>query len=325
MNIEWQYLDLVENILEKGIWKSNRTGVKCKTVSGATLIHDMSEGFPLMTHRRLPIKSTLIELEGFLNGVTSKKWFQERGCKYWDLWCNPEKLPNYMDDNCKPIRSLDITENDILSGKYRRLRPEEIKQFQIKEDDLGPLGYSWQFRRFGEQYTGTKTRNGTDRGFDQLQYVCELLKNDPNSRRMVVSYWNPNQLHMMALPPCHTGFQLNHIDGMLNLTYTQRSVDLICNQTVVTYAALLLLFCKFSGLTPGRLTANFEDVHIYENHIEGANEIISRMPCKLPTLEITNNEPFILRNEGLYVNWTHKDYQLQNYLCHTPIKFDVVM
>lgn len=322
MNIENQYLNLLENILDNGQWKENRTGIRCKTLSGVTLVHDMSQGFPLLSHRRLPIRSTLVELEGFLNGITSKEWYAKRGCNYWLKWANPVKVQQ---------RYSEQLQEEPLAFE---LKEHYIKQHQLDEDDLGPLGYSWQFRKFNKHYGDYdgdliyNRLNGDRNGFDQLLRICESLKTNPNDRRMIVSYWNPLQEHMMGLPPCHIGFQLNHINGVLHLNYTQRSVDTVCNQTIVTYAALLLLFCKFSGFKPGNLTAEWHDVHIYENHLDGVAEILARKNHinPLPTLEITHSEPFSINDDGvLIVNWTHKDYKLNDYRPLDPIKFEVAV
>jgi thymidylate synthase len=181
-----KYLDLLERILHEGEHKANRTGVDTIALAGAMIEHDMAEGFPILTTKRVPFKSMATELEFFIKGLTSKKWLQDRGCTIWDEWCNPTKVPYGKD--------------------------EQTKAQMLLEDDLGPV-YGKQWRDFNES------------GVDQLANIIHKLETDPSDRRMICSAWNPLQIHQQALPPCHVMWQVTVINGKLNLAWYQRSVD----------------------------------------------------------------------------------------------------
>ena len=161
-NIEAQYLELVQRILNEGFLKPNRTGTPAYTIAHTMLQHDFEQGFPLLTTKKMPFKIIAVELEGFLKGITDKRWFQERGCHIWDEWCNPQKVP-YAND-------------------------EATKSMMLAEPDLGPI-YGAQWQDFNSA------------GFDQVNNIINTIKTDPNSRRMVCSAWNPQQMNQMALPP----------------------------------------------------------------------------------------------------------------------------
>lgn len=305
------YLDIVQKILFEGQLKKNRTGISALTITNVFWEHNMSDGFPLLTTRKMPIKSTAVELEGFLNGITSKKWFQDRSCRYWDFWANPVKVQE----------EIDRMQNNGY-WKHNSVESEFGKSIQKEEDDLGPLGYSWQWRKFGQHYNENdswKEDYSVNEGFDQLKFIVEILKTNPDDRRLLCSGWNPNQQHMMALPPCHVMWNLAHVNGTLNLHYHQRSCDFLCNQTISTYALLLLLLCKESGLKPGKLSALFMDCHIYENHIEGAKLQLTREPLPLPKVYISSEGDFDI------FKWTHKDFVIKDYHHYDPIKYVVAV
>lgn len=323
MNIETQYLDLVKNVINSGYPKRNRTGIIAKTIAHGMVQHNMDYGFPLMTHRKLPIKSTLIELEGFLKGITSKKWFEERGCKYWSYWANPLKVNKRMriwqGENAKNY--ADFKQCVVDSDKLRN-------QFQEEEDDLGPLGYSHGWRNFAGTYLYRDEENiAVHDGYDQIAQICHSLIKNPNDRRMICNGWNPNELNEVALPCCHILHHVTVIDNTIHLCWFQRSCDLICGipQNITSYAALLLLYSKFSGFKPGTLTGFLSDIHIYDDHINNAGVLLNREIRPLPTLEITKT-PFILDKTGnLEVEWTHKDYVLNGYNPHEKVVFKVVV
>jgi len=182
-NADEQYNNLLNKILLEGTWKGNRTGVDCLTIAGHMFEHDMAEGFPLLTSRKLPFKSTKVELEFFIKGLRSKKWLQDRGCHYWDGWCNPQVVP-YAND-------------------------AQTKQKMLAEDDLG-LIYGTQWRDFHDPVSGHSPADD-NLSVDQLKKLVDTLKQNPSDRRMIVSAWNPLALDQMALPPCHYGFQVTVI------------------------------------------------------------------------------------------------------------------
>lgn len=306
MSLDIQYKLLVEDIINSGVWKDNRTGVRTKTVFGRMLRHDMSEGFPLLTTRRLPIKSTWIELEGFINGITSKEWYQSRGCHFWDYWCCPTLVAD-------------------LKGKEKELA-------QKAEDDLGPIyGYQWRF--FDKHYYLPKQTSDTDTygrpdvdnlngmiyGFDQLVSIVENIRAGNDNRRLICSAWNPNQLTMMALPPCHMFWQANILNGKLNLMWYQRSCDVACGipQNISSYATLLLLLAREGGLEPGELIGVFGDFHIYENHLAQLAEQVCRPTFSLPSVKFADYQDIF--------SWTYDKCTLENYQAGEKIKYEVAV
>jgi thymidylate synthase len=290
-NADQEYFKLIDLVLSKGKRKGNRTGIDCLTVAGFMFEHDMSSGFPLLTSRKLPFKSTKVELEFFIKGLRSKKWLQDRGCHYWDGWCNPKIIP-YAND-------------------------EETKKKMAIEDDLG-LIYGTQWRDFHDpdiDIGGDKNIKG--KGIDQLKNLIETLKSNPQDRRMIVSAWNPLVLPFTALPSCHYGFQVTVIGDELNLAWNQRSVDVCCNQSITTYGLLLHLLAKESGLKEGKLIGFLMDCHIYANHIEGVKKQLTQKTYDLPTIE-TDKFTSIF-------DWTYEDTQLKDYQCSEPIKYEVAI
>lgn len=315
-----EYIEMINHILSKGKWKDNRTGIRCLTVPHYHFSFDMStDKFPLCTTRKLPIRSTAVELEGFLRGITDKNWYKERKCKYWDYWANPIAVQNEVSQQESILTQYN---NDFNTGVI----PDK-KHIQEKENDLGPI-YGYQWRSFNKTYPGQNEDDGDFHNYsDQIATILRSLKNNPNDRRMVCSSWNPNQQYMMALPPCHILHHLTVIDDELNLCWFQRSNDAVCgiSQNITSYAMLLLLYCRYSGLKPGRLSGFLSDLHIYENHVEGVKEQVGREPRELPELDICHNEPFSFEDDKLQINWTYKDIALLNYDPHPPIKFDVAV
>jgi len=249
MSIE--YFRIVKKVLADGEFKENRTGIRALTIPNVMYEHDMSTGFPLLTSRRLPYKSTKVELEFFIKGLSDKRWLQERGCKYWDEWCNPKKVP------------------------YGNTK--DVKEKMKAESDLG-LVYGVQWRNYNSQ------------GIDQLKNIVNTLKTNPDDRRMICMAWNPAQISEMALPPCHYDFRVSVINGKLNLAWDQRSVDVACGlpANIASYATLLHLLAKESNLKEGKLVGFLSDVHIYEFHLDNIKIQLARTPSSLPTIETTS-------------------------------------
>jgi len=288
-----EYLRLVKKVLEEGKMKENRTKYDTLALPGAIFRHDMSEGFPLLTTKKMPYKLIKTELEFFIKGITDKKWLQDRGNHIWDEWANPEKAP------------------------YGH--SEKAKQRMKKEKDLGPV-YGFQWRHFNADYDNYDT-NYSEQGVDQLKQIVEMLDHNPMSRRMVVSAWNPEQADKMALPPCHYTFQVDVIDDKLHLFWNQRSVDVMLGLpfNIASYATLLHLLAKESGFEEGRLVGHLGDTHIYENHIEGANKQLERDPKKYDLPEIETN------NFNSIFEWSHDDTELKNYESYPKIDFDIAV
>jgi len=287
------YLDIVKKILDEGKLSETRTGVKAYTITGAIFEHDMSKGFPLLTTKKTPFKLVASELEFFIKGITDKKWLQDKNNHIWDEWAKPQ-LAKYGHD-------------------------EESKKKMLEERDLGPI-YGFQWRHFNAPYIDYKT-DYSNQGIDQIKKVVETLKTNPRDRRMIVSAWNPQQFGEMALPPCHYAFQITVIDGKLNLLWNQRSVDTMLGLpfNIASYAILLHLLAKESGLKEGKLVGFLADVHIYENHVEGAKEQISRDPDKYPLPQIQTE------NWKSIFDWKCEDTKLLNYQSYDKIPFDIAV
>jgi thymidylate synthase len=247
------YKDYLQYVLDNGVMTANRTGVNTLACSGYMLKHDMKDGFPLLTTKKMGIKNIASELEMFIKGIHDKRWLQMRNNHIWDEWCNPQKVP-YGND-------------------------EETKAKMLAEPDLGPI--------YGSQWT---CFNGDAEKGNQLKNVIETIKRDPTCRRLVVSAWNPLQMDQMALPPCHFGFELLCYpeQGTMDILWFQRSCDSFLGvpYDLASYALLLTLICKETGYTPGCVFGMLGSCHIYENHLDVVKEQLSRPTHKLPTIEI---------------------------------------
>lgn len=275
-SIDTQYNALLRKILTEGVWKGNRTGVDCLTIAGAMLEFNMEDGFPLLTSRKLPFKSTKVELEFFIKGLRSKKWLQDRGCKYWNGWCNPKKVPYGHD--------------------------ETTKAKMAAEDDLG-LIYGTQWRGFSSPYD----KSGAS--VDQLKQIVDTLKTNPHDRRMICSAWNPLVLlaNEAALPSCHYSWQVTVIDDKLNLAWNQRSCDVYLGipANISSYALLLHLLAKEAGLKAGKLIGFLMDTHIYANHIDQVKELLTRETFELPSIKTDKFSSIF--------DWEYTDTELLNY------------
>lgn len=305
------YLDIVRNVLADGVWKGNRTGVRTLTLPFQHVRYDMKNGFPLLTTKKMPIKTIATELEGFIKGITSKKWYQDKGCKIWNEWANPLKVQSALS------RYLTI-DSDRLDDNTPERRDIITKELQADEDDLGPI-YGYQWRRFNQAYDENDT--GCVEQHDQLKTIVDMLHKNPNDRRMVCSAWNPQQIDKMALPPCHVLWNVVVVEDTINLGWFQRSCDLLIGipVNIASYALLLKLLAKESGLKPGILSGTLADCHIYENHIDGAMEQITRSPKEPPILVVSHKEPFSI------FDWEATDVELSNYDCHPKIQFDIAV
>ena len=297
-NIEVQYLDLLRRILNEGELKHNRTGVDTLAIAGAMLEHDMSEGFPLLTSRKLPYKSTKVELEFFIKGLTSKGWLQERGCSYWNAWANPQKVPYGQTD--------------------------EARAKMVAEDDLGFI-YGSQWRDFKDPRVTIPVAPDSEQeiciseGVDQLKSIVETLKKNPDDRRMICSAWNPMALKYAALPSCHFAWQVTVINGKLNLAWSQRSVDTFLGlpANISSYATLLHLLAKEAGLKEGKLIGFLMDTHLYVNHVDQCREQLTRKPFQLPQIQTKNFTSIF--------DWQYGDTELLNYTAHPALRGEVAV
>lgn len=287
------YLDIVKNVLDNGQLVETRQGPKAYTIAGAIFEHDMSKGFPLLTTKKMPMRLIASELEFFINGVTDKQWLLDRNNHIWDEWASPKKAPYGHD--------------------------AESKKKMLEERDLGPI-YGFQWRHFNAKYESYDT-DYTGKGFDQLKRLIDILKTNPRDRRMIVNAWNPLMLEEMGLPPCHYSFQVTTINGKVNLLWNQRSVDTMLGLpfNIASYALLLHLIAKEAGLQEGKLVGFLADVHLFENHVDGAKEQLSRDPNKhpLPTIQTENWK-------SIY-DWKYEDTKVNGYQSYDRIPFEIAI
>jgi thymidylate synthase len=285
------YLNIVEKILSSGACKKNRTGIDALTITGAMFEHDMALGFPLLTTKKVPFRLVSSELEFFIRGITDKEWLKEKNNHIWDEWCSPDVVPYGNDPRTQ------------ASMKAER--------------ELGPV-YGWQWRNFGADYIAYNAPS-EGKGIDQLRLLAEMLKKDPDNRRMIVSAWNPLDLSRMALPPCHYSFQVTVIDGKLNLLWNQRSVDVALGLpfNIASYGWLLHLLAKEACLGEGRLVGFLADTHIYMNHVDAIRGQLAREPRALPKIK-TNQFSSVF-------DWHYADTVIEDYDPHPPIQFDIAV
>lgn len=286
-----QYLEILDKVVKKGVRKENRTGIDTFAIAGAIFEHDMSEGFPLLTTKKMGIKTIATELEFFIKGLTDKKWLQDRNCTIWNEWCNPKKVPYGHD--------------------------EETKKKMAEERDLGPI-YGFQWRHFDAAYDGYD-KDYSGKGIDQLENIVSTLKTNPTDRRMIVTAWNPKQSQEMALPPCHYGFQVAVIGNKLNLMWNQRSVDTMLGlpYNIASYGLLLHLLAEETGFKEGKLIGFLGDVHVYENHMEGAELQLKREPYPLPKIKT--------RDFSSIFNWDSSQSKVVDYMYHPKIDLDIAV
>tara|TARA_B110000208_G_scaffold2272_1_gene3022 strand:+ start:183 stop:1064 length:882 start_codon:yes stop_codon:yes gene_type:complete len=285
--LDKQYQELLFHILSTGVTKSDRTGTGTKSKFGFQIRHNMADGFPLLTTKKMAVKTMMTELKWFLKGDTNIKYLVDNGCNIW----NGDAYKEYNRAKGHLIELEDYTEVEFIN--------------MIKTDDgfanswgeLGPI-YGKQWRDWG--------------GKDQIKELIKNIKENPDSRRLIVSAWNVSELDKVVLPPCHYGFQCYVSDGKLSLMWNQRSVDTFLGLpfNIASYGTLLLLLCEETGLEAGELIGNLGDTHLYLNHLEQAKEQLERDSFDLPTIKLSNVD--ILNGE-----W---DYEIEGYKTHPSIK-----
>jgi thymidylate synthase len=257
-----QYLDLLDTILKHGVKKTDRTGTGTISYFGYQMRFDLADGFPLLTTKKVHLKSIIYELLWFLNGDTNVKYLQDHGVRIWNEWADPN-------------------------------------------GDLGPIyGYQWRHWR---------TPDGKE--IDQIANIVNALKNNPDSRRHIVSAWNPADVDDMALPPCHTMFQFYVADGRLSCQLYQRSGDSFLGVpfNIASYALLTMMMAQVCGYKPGVFVHTLGDAHIYLNHLEQVHTQLQRTPYPLPTMRINPDVQDIF-------SFQYEDFTLENYQCHPTIK-----
>lgn len=277
MHPEQQYLDLLRDILDHGAKKSDRTGTGTLSVFGRQMRFDLSQGFPLLTTKKLHLKSIILELLWFLRGETNVKWLNERGVTIWDEWAD-------------------------------------------KDGELGPV-YGYQWRKwpnwvFGESAacSNPPERQPQNQPIDQIANVVKSIKENPHSRRHIVTAWNPADIEKMALPPCHALFQFYVADGKLSCQLYQRSCDTFLGVpfNIASYALLTMMVAQVTDLEPGEFIWTGGDVHIYLNHLEQAKLQLSRDPRPFPEMRIN---PAVKDIFG----FQYEDFELVGYSPHPAI------
>ena len=304
-SLDKQYQELLQDILENGSDRPDRTGTGTLSVFGRQLRHDMSEGFPLLTTKKMAVKTMMTELKWFLKGDTNIKYLVENGSNIW----NGDAYKAYL-----KVAEKGNYEYMTLSMKEFIEAIKTNDSFAERFGELGPI-YGKQWRNW--KTFRTDNPNAIKKGSDSVEYIDQIkdliegLRTNPYGRRHMVSAWNPGEMPRMALPPCHYGFQCYVNDGKLSLMWNQRSVDTFLGLpfNLASYGTLLLLLCAEIGAEPGELICNLGDVHLYKNHLDQAAEQILRKPYKLPELSLTNIDTL----NGEF------DWEVLNYECHPRI------
>ena len=270
-----QYLDLLKLVKETGIKKEDRTGTGTISIFGHQMRFNLQDGFPLMTTKKVNLDSIIHELLWFIKGDTNIRYLVQNGVNIWNDWPFQSWLNETGQSDKYAMHSKEWKE--MMKTFVETIIRDE--GFASQYGDLGPV-YGKQWRDF--------------EGVDQLEQVIEDIKNSPDSRRLIVSAWNPKDIPVMiksGLPPCHTLFQFYVSNGRLSCQLYQRSADVFLGvpYNIASYALLTLMIAKVSGLEPGEFVHSFGDTHIYLNHLEQVNEQLSRDPHSLPKLKIKNN------------------------------------
>ncbi|UZR93808.1 thymidylate synthase [Chondrinema litorale] len=262
-----QYKELLKTILETGTKKEDRTGTGTLSIFGYQMRFDLSEGFPVVTTKKLHLRSIIHELLWFLNGDTNIKYLKENKVRIWDEWA---------DEN----------------------------------GDLGPV--------YGKQWRSWETPSGEK--IDQISKLVQQIKNNPDSRRLLVSAWNPSDVDNMALPPCHTLFQFYVANGKISCQLYQRSADVFLGVpfNIASYALLTMMIAQVCDLEPGDFIHTFGDAHLYSNHLEQAKLQLSRTPRPLPVMEINPEVKDLF-------SFKYEDFTLKNYDPHPHIKGEVAV
>lgn len=260
-----QYLDLLDHIMEHGVAKDDRTGTGTLSVFGYQMRFDLEKGFPLLTTKKLHLKSIIYELLWFLKGDTNVKYLHEHGVRIWNAWAD-------------------------------------------EKGDLGPV--------YGKQWRDWEGPDGCH--IDQISRAVKLIRNNPDSRRIIVNAWNVGELEQMALTPCHCLFQFYVAQGRLSCLLYQRSADCFLGVpfNIASYALLTMMMAQVCGLKSGEFVHNFGDVHLYTNHLEQARLQLQRDPRPLPQIQINSEVTSIF-------DFEYSDFELLNYNPHPHIKAEV--
>lgn len=315
--VEEPYLQLIRDILEKGHEKSDRTGTGTKSLFGYQMRFNLAEGFPLLTTKKVPFGLIKSELLWFLRGDTNIRFLLEHNNHIWDEWA----FKNWVESD--EYHGPDMTNFGLRAQEddnFNKVYQDEKKKFcqKIVEDQefankFGNLGDV-----YGAQWRHWQTRNGET--IDQIKDVIETIKNNPDSRRMIVTAWNPEDVPLSALPPCHTLFQFYVNDGKLSCQLYQRSADVFLGVpfNIASYALLTHMIARETGLEVGEFVHTLGDAHIYLNHLDQVNEQLQRKPNDAPTLWLNPEKKNIM-------DFEMEDIKVKNYHSHSAIKAPVAV
>ncbi len=303
-----QYLDLLKDVLENGAKKEDRTGTGTLSVFGRQTRYDLSQGFPLLTTKKVFLKGIIYELLWFLNGDSNIKYLVDHDVKIWNEW--PFKA--YLLKTNQPVPPVGSEEwNAKMADFVEKIKTDET--FAKENGELGPV-YGYQWRSWPAPGGGH---------VDQIAQAVKMLKENPTSRRIIVSAWNAADIEEMAkagLPPCHCLFQFYAVDGRLSCQLYQRSADLFLGVpfNIASYALLTMMMAQVTGLEPGDFVHTFGDVHIYLNHIDQVREQLSREPRPLPGMKLNPAVKSIF-------DFKFEDFTLENYDPHPAIKAPIAV
>ena len=339
-----QYQRLLQDIIDFGVDKKDRTGTGTKSIFGYTIHHNMRNGFPLLTTKKVAFKTMATELMWFLMGSTNIKYLLDNGCNIW----NGDAYKRYVNS---PEVKIPYSKEDFIN------KIKTDKEWEDKWGELGPIyGKQWRSWEVDTSYLGDdEWTAGKD--IDQIANLINDLKTNPDSRRLMVSAWNVGELDQMVLPPCHYGFQVYtrelsyeekklytykhfsnqpqfNLDAFEKFNIPSRAISLMWNQrscdtflglpfNIASYALLLTIIAKEVNMIPDELIGNLGDTHLYLNHIEQAKEQIERESYELPTLKHLKDDSFyksLSEDQSLYAHLENTDFILENYTCHPTIK-----
>jgi len=311
-----QYLELLEKIKQEGVEKSDRTGTGTKSIFGYQMRFDLSKGFPILTTKRVPFGLIKSELLWFIKGDTNIRYLLQHNNHIWDEWAFKRYVesPDYTGEDM-----TDFGRRSLQDPEFKEVYEKELETFCqriLNEDDFA-LKYGELGNIYGSQWRHWKTTQGET--IDQLAQVIEMLKTSPDSRRLLVSAWNPEDVPSMALPPCHTMFQFYVADGKLSCQLYQRSGDVFLGVpfNIASYSLLTILIAKECGLEVGEFVHTLGDAHIYKNHFDQVKKQMSRTPYSLPELKVNDFESiFDLKIE---------DVEVVNYESHPFIKAPIAV
>jgi thymidylate synthase len=314
-NLDKQYQALLKDILSYGNVKSDRTGTGTKSIFGYMIHHNMSEGFPLLTTKKVPFKTMATELMWFLQGDTNIKYLVDNNCHIW----NGDAYKRYKDSR------VGVNEPLLMDEFIEQIKID--KNFAEVWGDLGPI--------YGAQWRAWESNDLAGGTIDQIKHLIHQLKNNPDSRRLMVNAWNVDALEYMVLPPCHYGFQVytrptTRDEKIVNpgkyraisLMWNQRSVDVFLGLpfNIASYGLLLEMIAREVNMVPEYLIGNLGDTHLYLNHLEQAEQQLERIPRELPTMKMSSGHNFRAAMAGKVDEIDLDDFMLVGYNPHPTIK-----